>query len=93
MRGPVRESEDGGLEGGEQVATVRTSMSLRTKNLGNVPPRLDTLVDVSCLVEITEIKTFNLRSQEGHISTPIHRIRNLSMECRHSDKHDCVHKG
>lgn len=32
-----------GLIGGMQVACVNMSTSLRTKNLGKVPPRFDTL--------------------------------------------------
>jgi hypothetical protein len=32
---------------GTHDATVSMSMSLRMKNLGNVPPRLDTLFDVN----------------------------------------------
>lgn len=43
MRAPFRSEDLGGSSGGLQVATVKTSTSLRTKNLGKVPPRLDTL--------------------------------------------------
>ena len=44
---PLRVFGSGVLVGGMQVATVKKSTSLRMKNFGNVPPRLETL---SCLV-------------------------------------------
>lgn len=55
MRSPLRLAilsagrED---EGGRQVATVKASTSLRMKNLGNVPPRLETLRSGNVLVRL-----------------------------------------
>jgi hypothetical protein len=45
MRSPLRSV--GVFVGGEQVATVNISMNFKMKNLGNVPPRLDTLFCVN----------------------------------------------
>lgn len=47
---PLRvEVSVGGGEAGMHVATVKTSTSLRMKNRGKVPPRLETLEMTSCL--------------------------------------------
>ena len=39
----LRSDARGGVAGGWHVATVKKSVSLRTKNRGNVPPRFETL--------------------------------------------------
>lgn len=49
IRSPLRFA--GVFVGGVQVATVNMSMNLRMKNLGNVPPRLETLCHVSLVVK------------------------------------------
>jgi hypothetical protein len=41
-------SSSGELVGGVHVATLSMSMSLSIKNLGNVPPRLETLGLLAC---------------------------------------------
>ena len=62
MSGPLRfldNSVPG--SGGIQVATVNMSTSFRMKKRGNVPPRLDTLGDVSDVIQgvnLREIKTY-----------------------------------
>lgn len=43
IRSPLRPADFGGDDGGEQVAVVKVSTSLRMKKRGKVPPRLDTL--------------------------------------------------
>lgn len=47
----------GAFVGGEQVATVNISMNLRMKNLGNVPPRFETLNCVSLIVKNSAERT------------------------------------
>ena len=44
MRSPLRVDGSGIVLGGTQVAEVNMSTILRMKNLGNVPPRLETLL-------------------------------------------------
>jgi hypothetical protein len=79
---------------GTHDATVSMSMSLRMKNLGNVPPRLDTLFDVNVSTKIDKlgVDCDNLRCKKSHVSSAVHGIRNLRMEGRYSYKHDCVHE-
>lgn len=44
--------------GGRHVAEVKTSTALSMKNLGNVPPRLETLGDVSCSRWVKKNETY-----------------------------------
>ena len=53
MRGPLRSVLlEGRTTGGEHVATENASTSLRMKNRGKVPPRLETLYRLNCIVEM-----------------------------------------
>lgn len=57
MRSPLRLailSAGSGGDGGRQVATVKASTSLRMKNLGNVPPRFETLRSLDVLIRLVE---------------------------------------
>lgn len=83
---------DGGVVGGTQVATVKESTSLRTKYLGKVPPRLETLYHVSRQHEESMKRKGNSRSQQRHVRAPNDGIRNLRVESRDGYKHDRVHE-
>lgn len=43
---------------GLQVATVNISMNLRMKNLGNVPPKFETLYHVSLVIGGAQEETY-----------------------------------
>src|SRR5271170_5691809 len=77
--------------GGLQVASVKRSTSLRMKNLGKVPPRLETLPVVSATCH--GIWNFrNLRCEQGHVGPPNGWIRDPSMEGRNCNEHDRAHE-
>ena len=68
----------GSIEGegeGEQVAAVNTSISLRMKKRGSVPPRFSALQWALALHRLNRTKELqDIRSQEGHIRPPNQRI-------------------
>lgn len=56
MRSPLRPA--GAFVDGLQVATVNISMNLRMKNLGNVPPKFETLYHVSLVIGGAQEETY-----------------------------------
>ena len=69
----------GGVVGGRHVAWVKRSTSLRTKMRGNVPPKLETL-EYLLVVDLRNTWGFDLRGEEGHVSTANARVCTECME-------------
>lgn len=70
----------GGVAGGSQIADVKPSTIFRTKNLGKVPPKFETLTKfVSHSVLVTYL-AHDLRRKEGHVSATNDRIGDFGVE-------------
>ena len=96
-RSPFRDSAGGGLFGGMQVASVKRSTSLRMKNLGNVPPRLETLFSLALgkdwmgygqrtyvanmVMYVPPIAGSAIRAWNADTATNITVIMNVEMTC------------